>query len=134
MPRLVRTGCFTAVDGTEITLEAQSICVHGDSHAAVTVASRLRADICRFFGQSVLNQGRSFAWANAVRRVSALSDGNTVRNSIAGVKHHLFTRGDTFQNLGKETIVHADPDRTAVGPFIRHGKDRPAQPIAEQRG
>ncbi|WP_347266895.1 5-oxoprolinase subunit PxpA [Paracoccus sp. (in: a-proteobacteria)] len=45
MLRLVRTGRIAAQDGTEIALEAQSICVHGDSPAAVAIAARLRADL-----------------------------------------------------------------------------------------
>ena len=45
MLRLVREGRLTAVDGTEISLEAQSICVHGDTPAAVAIAAALRADL-----------------------------------------------------------------------------------------
>lgn len=45
MLRLVRTGHIAAVDGNEITLEAQSICVHGDSPDAVAIAALLRADL-----------------------------------------------------------------------------------------
>ncbi len=42
MLRLVREGRISAVDGTDIELEAQSICVHGDTPAAVTIARALR--------------------------------------------------------------------------------------------
>lgn len=45
MVRLVRDGVVTALDGTPVRLEAQSICVHGDSPAAVAIATRLRADL-----------------------------------------------------------------------------------------
>lgn len=38
----VRTGLVTAQDGTEIRIEAQSICVHGDSPGAVTMAREIR--------------------------------------------------------------------------------------------
>ncbi|WP_068298264.1 LamB/YcsF family protein [Pararhodobacter sp. CCB-MM2] len=47
MLRLVTEGRLTAVDGTEITLEAQSICVHGDTPAAVAIASHLRGALER---------------------------------------------------------------------------------------
>ena len=39
---LVRTGRITAVDGSEIELNADSVCVHGDTEGAVTVATALR--------------------------------------------------------------------------------------------
>ncbi|AEG58071.1 LamB/YcsF family protein [Sinorhizobium meliloti] len=42
MLRLILGGRITAIDGTEIALEAQSICVHGDTPAAVAVACTLR--------------------------------------------------------------------------------------------
>lgn len=45
MLRLVREGRITTVDGQDIALEAQSICVHGDTPAAVTIAQRLRNDL-----------------------------------------------------------------------------------------
>lgn len=47
MLRLVTEGRLTAIDGTEITLEAQSICVHGDTPAAVAIASHLRGALER---------------------------------------------------------------------------------------
>lgn len=47
MLRLVTEGRLTAVDGTEITLEAQSICVHGDTPAAVAIATHLRGALER---------------------------------------------------------------------------------------
>ncbi|MDR5653514.1 LamB/YcsF family protein [Ruixingdingia sedimenti] len=43
MMRLIATGRITAIDGTDIALEAQSICVHGDTPAAVAIAGALRA-------------------------------------------------------------------------------------------
>jgi UPF0271 protein len=42
MLRMVIEGRITAIDGTEIALEAQSICIHGDTPAAVAVARTLR--------------------------------------------------------------------------------------------
>lgn len=39
---LVTAGRITAIDGTEIALEAQSICVHGDTPAAVSIARAVR--------------------------------------------------------------------------------------------
>jgi len=42
MLRLVTEGRITAIDGTEIALEAQSICIHGDTPAAVAIARALR--------------------------------------------------------------------------------------------
>ncbi|AGT10777.1 LamB/YcsF family protein [Paracoccus aminophilus] len=43
MLRLAREGVIEAVDGTLVKVEAQSICVHGDSPAAVEMAARIRA-------------------------------------------------------------------------------------------
>lgn len=40
--RLVTEGCITAIDGTDIRLEAESICIHGDTPAAVAIAAKLR--------------------------------------------------------------------------------------------
>lgn len=45
MVRLVRDGVITATDGTDITVDAQSICVHGDNPAAVAIARQLRDDL-----------------------------------------------------------------------------------------
>jgi UPF0271 protein len=42
MLRLVREGRITAIDGSDIALQAQSICVHGDNPAAVAVARTVR--------------------------------------------------------------------------------------------
>jgi 5-oxoprolinase (ATP-hydrolysing) subunit A len=42
MLKFVRTGTVAAVDGTEIRIEADSICVHGDSPGAVTMAQTIR--------------------------------------------------------------------------------------------
>ncbi|WP_430245502.1 LamB/YcsF family protein [Neorhizobium sp. DAR64861/K0K2] len=43
MLRMVRDGVIEAIDGTMTKIEAQSICVHGDSPGAVAIAQRLRA-------------------------------------------------------------------------------------------
>lgn len=43
MVTLVRTGSLTAHDGTEVTLDPASICLHGDSPGAVETARRVRA-------------------------------------------------------------------------------------------
>lgn len=45
MLRLVREGRITAIDGSDIELDAQSICVHGDTPAAVNIARQLRVDL-----------------------------------------------------------------------------------------
>ena len=42
MLRLATEGVIEAVDGSTLRLEAQSICVHGDSPAAVAMAARIR--------------------------------------------------------------------------------------------
>ncbi len=42
MLRMVNEGRVTALDGTDIPLEAQSICIHGDTSAAVAIARALR--------------------------------------------------------------------------------------------
>lgn len=39
---LVETGAVTAVDGSTISVEAQSVCVHGDSPGAVAIATAVR--------------------------------------------------------------------------------------------
>ena len=43
MLRMVRDGVIEAIDGTMTKIDAQSICVHGDSPGAVAIAQRLRA-------------------------------------------------------------------------------------------
>jgi UPF0271 protein len=43
MLRLVTEGVVEAVDGSEVAARADSICVHGDSPGAVTMAERVRA-------------------------------------------------------------------------------------------
>jgi len=43
MLRLVHEGRIAAVDGTDIAIEAQSICIHGDSPDAVALARSVRA-------------------------------------------------------------------------------------------
>lgn len=40
--RLVTEGCITAIDGSEVRLETQSICIHGDTPTAVGIARNLR--------------------------------------------------------------------------------------------
>ena len=42
MLRMVRDGVIEAIDGTVTKIDAQSICVHGDSPGAVAIAQRLR--------------------------------------------------------------------------------------------
>ncbi|MBC8718554.1 5-oxoprolinase subunit PxpA [Ochrobactrum sp. Marseille-Q0166] len=42
MLRMVNEQRVTAIDGTDIVLDAQSICVHGDNPTAVAIASALR--------------------------------------------------------------------------------------------
>ncbi|HOZ58567.1 MAG TPA: 5-oxoprolinase subunit PxpA [Nakamurella multipartita] len=42
MVRLVTEGVITAVDGNEVTVAAESICVHGDSPGAVEMARQVR--------------------------------------------------------------------------------------------
>lgn len=42
MLRLATEGVIAAVDGSELRLEAESICVHGDSPGAVAMAARIR--------------------------------------------------------------------------------------------
>lgn len=39
---LVKTGTITAIDGSQVQLQADSVCVHGDSPGAVTMAQALR--------------------------------------------------------------------------------------------
>jgi len=43
MVRMVAEGCVTALDGTEIALEFDTICVHGDNPHAVAMARAVRA-------------------------------------------------------------------------------------------
>lgn len=43
--RLVREGVVRAVDGTDIPVEAESLCVHGDSPSAVAMATAVRAGL-----------------------------------------------------------------------------------------
>ncbi len=47
MVRLVTEGVITAVDGSEVTVRAESICVHGDSADAVGMAREIRAALER---------------------------------------------------------------------------------------
>ncbi|MDL2410310.1 5-oxoprolinase subunit PxpA [Rhizobium calliandrae] len=47
MLRMVVEGRVTAIDGTEIMLEVQSICVHGDTPAAVSIARTLRESLVK---------------------------------------------------------------------------------------
>ena len=42
MVQLARSGTLQAIDGSVIKIEAQSICVHGDSPGAVTIAETIR--------------------------------------------------------------------------------------------
>ncbi|WP_323038880.1 5-oxoprolinase subunit PxpA [Gemmobacter sp.] len=45
--RMVTEGRVTAVDGTDLAIKAQSICVHGDTPAAVAITARLREVLLR---------------------------------------------------------------------------------------
>ena len=45
MVRLATQGTITAVDGTEIPMSAESICVHGDTPGAVAMARAVRAGL-----------------------------------------------------------------------------------------
>ena len=45
MVKFVETGKITAIDGKEITLDAQSICLHGDSPSAVLMAKAVKAGL-----------------------------------------------------------------------------------------
>ena len=45
MVRLATQGIITAVDGTEIPMSAESICVHGDTPGAVAMAKAVRAGL-----------------------------------------------------------------------------------------
>ena len=42
MLRLVTEGVVTAVDGSDVAVRADSVCVHGDSPGAVAMARRIR--------------------------------------------------------------------------------------------
>jgi UPF0271 protein len=43
--RMAREAVVTAVDGSEVAVEAESVCVHGDSPAAVAMATAVRAEL-----------------------------------------------------------------------------------------
>jgi UPF0271 protein len=43
--RVVREGVVRAVDGTDVPVEAESLCVHGDSPGAVAMAAAVRAGL-----------------------------------------------------------------------------------------
>ncbi|CAM3933171.1 LamB/YcsF family protein [Helcobacillus massiliensis] len=45
MVRLVRTGTLTAIDGTDIRIAADSICLHGDTPGAAAMAGQVRAGL-----------------------------------------------------------------------------------------
>jgi UPF0271 protein len=45
MLKLVGEGTLTAIDGTEVEIEAESICVHGDTPGAVTMAQAVRTEL-----------------------------------------------------------------------------------------
>jgi UPF0271 protein len=56
MVQLAREGTLEAIDGSTIRIEAQSICVHGDSPGAVSIAEQIRR---RFEAEGIVI--RSFA-------------------------------------------------------------------------
>jgi UPF0271 protein len=64
MLRLAREGAVTAIDGSTVRIQADSICVHGDSPGAVEVARAVRS---RLESQGVLI--RSFAEPVAAAKV-----------------------------------------------------------------
>jgi UPF0271 protein len=39
---MVKTGTVTAIDGSVIAIEVESVCVHGDSPGAVEIAGAIR--------------------------------------------------------------------------------------------
>ena len=39
---MVKTGSVTAVDGSVVAIEVESVCVHGDSPGAVKIAGAVR--------------------------------------------------------------------------------------------
>ena len=43
--RMVTEGCATAVDGREIEVQADSLCIHGDTPGAVEMAATLRREL-----------------------------------------------------------------------------------------
>jgi len=43
--RMVLEGVVTAVDGTDVRVEADTICVHGDSPAAASLALVIRSSL-----------------------------------------------------------------------------------------
>jgi UPF0271 protein len=45
MLRLVREGCIEAIDGSSVRVQADSICVHGDSPDAVAIARSVRTGL-----------------------------------------------------------------------------------------
>ncbi|OON40143.1 hypothetical protein BTJ39_09610 [Izhakiella australiensis] len=47
MVQLVTTGTLTAIDGSTLTLTAESICIHGDSPDAVAIASAVHQALTR---------------------------------------------------------------------------------------
>jgi len=42
---MVREGAVRAIDGTEVLIAAETICVHGDTSHAVAFARRLRKEL-----------------------------------------------------------------------------------------
>ena len=43
--QIVTEGTVTAVDGSTVKIDAESVCVHGDSPGAVDMAERVRAEL-----------------------------------------------------------------------------------------
>ena len=43
--QMVVDGHVDAIDGSRVTVHAESVCVHGDSPGAVAMAQRIRADL-----------------------------------------------------------------------------------------
>ena len=57
--KMIQTGKVTAIDGTEIPVACDSICVHGDNESAVAFVTAIRHRLeeegiaCRPFGASL---------------------------------------------------------------------------------
>ena len=86
--RMVTEGRLTAIDGTEIAVEAESVCLHGDSPGAVAMAEAVRTardDLAKGrvpwisftfpYSWSDMAAGRGDAWARNLAAQFAQLDG-----------------------------------------------------------
>jgi UPF0271 protein len=55
---MVKEGCVRAVDGTDVSLRADTICIHGDGPHAAEFAERLRSAF-EYEGIAVRAPGRA---------------------------------------------------------------------------